>query len=344
MRLPDAFVMTATMAMLCSIACTPDEGDDASAADAGAGGESGGPAGGGGASRIDAADAETPAAFTTTLAELVCLNLTTCCTPTPHPLDTDRCLLTFRTAFSSQSSRWANAWDSAVGLRCLEEAATAASGACLFSNGLDALTTAAPACTAAFELGRGDAAAGEACTTDDDCAPAAGMEVGCDDVCVHEPLSTRAGAGEPCGWTCTEDDRGLECSGSGASTSSGQCYTNDGLRCGGAETCEPLGTAGAPCGGSQDCAAGLYCGDAAICAAQVDVGAPCADLFGEPDAGACASGRCDRDSLTCTPPAAVGEACSRSGECAEGLRCGDDDTCEPVEDVVVGFCADLAGR
>ncbi|MCK6572122.1 hypothetical protein L6V77_13610 [Myxococcota bacterium] len=334
---------TAALAALSTAACTTeDDGTGGSGADAGAGGESGGPAGG--SVTVDATDAETPAAFATTLAALVCQNLTTCCASTPSPLDADRCLFQFRTAFSSQSSRWANAWDPAVGLRCLEEAAAVAAGACLFSDGLDALTTATPACAAAFDLGRGDAAEGEACTTDDDCAPAEGAEVLCEGACVHDPLPVRARAGDACGWTCTEDDRGLECSGSGASESSGQCYTNDGLRCGEAETCEPLGTADARCGSSQDCAAGLHCGDAAACTAQVDVGAPCADLFDEPDAGACRSGRCDATSLTCAPPGAEGEPCERSAACETGLTCGDDDTCKPVEDPLVGFCADLAGR
>jgi len=344
MRIPR--LLQAALAALAMLACMPTKDDGATETDAGAGGAPGTPGGGGGAVAVDPADAETPGAFTTSLAELVCANLTTCCAETPNPVDVDRCRLQFRTVFSSQSSRSAQAWDPAVAQLCLEEASAAAMGACLFAEGLEALTAATPACTATFNLGRGDAAAGEICTEDEDCAEADGNDVYCDDVCVHEPFSVRvrAGAGDACASTCTEDDGATSCSGNGASASSGECYTNDGLRCGETETCEPLGGADAPCGRSADCATGLYCGSAATCTPQVDVGAPCADLFGAPDAGACSSHRCDAVSLTCVPPGVEGEPCEGSAECATGLTCGDGNTCAPREDFMLSLCAELAGR
>jgi hypothetical protein len=342
-RLPRFLGATAAIALALT-ACTAEDDAAPSDADAGPGGSTGGPSGSGGVPAIEPADSETPAAFATTLAELVCLNLTTCCASTPHPVDADRCRLQFRTAFTAQSGRWAQAWEPAVGEACLEQAAAAAGGACLFSEGLDGLEAETPACTTAFALGRGDAGAGEACTNDDDCALADGMEVGCDGgLCVHEPASSRVGAGDPCGWTCTEDGASTECGGNDLSPPPGECYTNDGLRCGEGGTCEPLVTAGGGCQTSQECAAGLYCGADATCTAQGSAGAPCASPFGDADSTTCATGRCDAATLTCGAPAGEGEACQRSSECASGLECDAEGRCVPAADATAALCRDLSG-
>lgn len=167
----------------------------------------------------------------------------------------------------------------------------------------------------------GDKPVGAACTILDpeqgfsDCA----SDLTCSNGECREPCTTLA-AGE----TCVNTD-------GGAFEVLGTCA--DGLYCDytATKSCKPRVPAGGDCFGFDDCVSGLVCSPDNKC------GTPPAE--GEACTGTCADGLVCEASV-CAKAPVEGEPCSMNGECAEGLGCGDSNTCTPLEPLLCDLLVD----
>ncbi len=136
--------------------------------------------------------------------------------------------------------------------------------------------------------------------------------------------------------------------------------------CGG--TLQPRGVVGARCGALLFCATGLQCGASGTCTDACTVDYQCPDNESAGEVGACVAGRCisappaaiaepcvgdsssgcagtgvycHRVTRRCTPQAAAGATCDRTGgydACSSGLHCGPSGTC-----VSSAFCTVFEG-
>jgi hypothetical protein len=190
-------------------------------------------------------------------------------------------------------------------------------------------------------LFRGTVPEGGACTTDQACADIPGVSyVQCDTGVCKRGTNSSAGSevhaklGEPCAYTCEEDEFGLGCSsGSGTTTpqSMAGCYQNDGLYCTKAFVCAPLPKAGESCP-EYVCALDSYC-NGSTCVARTATG-PC------PNYDECLhTSYCDDSTQMCTPLKANGSACNLSDECSSD-HCAED-ACREWSVASASACAGL---
>lgn len=234
-----------------------------------------------------------------------CDGLGSCCSTRMRPFDRASCETSVRGLLEARAAMSENVrFDSAAAAQCLRN-----------------VRAALPTCAGVERepcnrIYAGTVATGAPCQRDAECAPVAGSDTYCLQVC---KAARRAAAGEACVRTCrSEDDCGLLPGEPPADlmsrTTWGECFTEDGLACVGGtcvrapgagaaclanaicdrgfdctnQTCVALPAIGAACIG--DCAPGAYCSLAGVCAAQAAIGAACDD-----DEACSADASCGRD-------------------------------------------------
>jgi hypothetical protein len=190
----------------------------------------------------------------------------------------------------------------------------------------------APVACAGVLASSGTKTPGEACASDDECAPSAEGSVNCATgysgsmtlmQCQVQVMGTLGSA--PC--VGTRDGNVIYFDGNveGVPAKGYICDRADGLRCDGT-ACAAISGIGDYCTSSSDCADGAYCDYAAsTCAALRPVGAACEQFSDE-----CAEGAyCSAATLTCTAGLPAGAACTdsetcRSTSCVNGACLGDE--------------------
>jgi hypothetical protein len=153
--------------------------------------------------------------------------------------------------------------------------------------------------------------------------------------CFVEPPEVHGTLGQGCGMTCTTDGSGETCSMSGSfgsadggsptPTAGVACFTNDGLYCSPAYTCQRIAEVGSACDGTEGCVTTAYCDTTArVCVARGQPGATCSGFTCVDTAFCGAAGVCEAkkaDGQPCTVDAMYPEClgyCSASGVCTSG--------------------------
>lgn len=184
-----------------------------------------------------------------------------------------------------------------------------------------------PQCDSVFGSGGGSAGPGQPCTTDNDCAKAAGGSAICftttnfvdggsssTSTCV-QTQSGMAGQG-PCIGTVQGDVTYFQGSGNGAPPSMGYtCNVANGVSCSSTtQKCTALAATGQPCESDQECVTSDYCAfggtGSSTCQARAAVGAMCGG-----GAQCATTAYCDSSSSTCKALLPDGTACATSEQC-----------------------------
>lgn len=291
------------------------------AASGGTGGSSGPPAAGASGEDVrggTAADVPAADEVAERLAQSYCAALATCCQTSSLPTDRAACQRAFLDVTDPHLVPAPGlVYDPDAALRC--EAALVAFASC--SAPIPGIED---DCARVFS---GERALGEPCTEDRDCAgqpndAECGTVADLGRVCIDTSSSgsTHAALGEPCAGTCTDYGDGSVGCGMTVTGSTpvpegaGNCYTNDGLRCGAGRVCEPLAALGERCTTASDCTPEGTCTDGE-CVPRSELGEPCDDPW-----WVCAAGlRCVGGA--CGAPLEEGEACVGDEDCAAGLEC-----------------------
>ena len=337
-------IAVAAMSVGLAAGCAPGGNDanngsgDAGLGNGGTGGTGGTSGGEGGVQTVQGSPIQSADSFRQQMATVMCSELTACCSEFGVMLSPATC------------DALAEAIGGGEGLEYDPDAA----GDCLATaRTLDGcgLFEMPRVCTTVFI---GTKAPGEACASDDECAPVANGTSSCgfDDVCVAE---VRGAAGDTCAGTCTEGMQGgfesTTCSGGGGQEAdptqpSVNCFTNDGLFCGREGTCAAVAQLNEDCSNGARCADGLDCrsneADARVCQPYPTVGEAC---FGDCDGGYCLRGD---DGSVCTAFVELGGACdpeSFDDPCGPTGACGESSVCEPAsaEDPAAFVCALISG-
>lgn len=236
-------------------------------------------------------------------AAALCDNIGPCCASAGYAYDAAQCKQTMQDLVNGfliePAQRGGAKYDAQAAGECVAWFESAARQ-CSTSN-------APEACDRIFV---GTKAAGEACLDSVECAPVAGAEVDCDGaegqrVCVVEKRGT---LGDACADTCTEDGEGVSCAGTGSSTGTATCWTNDGLHCADG-SCAALAQPGEACSSDSGCVGTAYCAGGS-CQAQLPAGGACAG-----SSRACQTGLYCAADGTCAEKKPAGAACSADDEC-----------------------------
>jgi hypothetical protein len=285
------------------------------------------------------------AEFPAQAAATMCDGLGRCCRSQGFAFDDTACRSAWQTTVASNTpTSTAVAYDANAAGECL-----AALRSVLAACG-DADTVDSDACSRMYV---GSKPAGAACTESEECAAPAdgyaycsesvvamgvdgGVSGGASSVCVVELPTVHGALGQSCSLTCASDASGESCSSSfSASTDGGAsmgaanvaCYTNDGLYCSSAYTCQKLSEVGGSCDGYAGCVSTAYCDSTTnLCAVRGEPGATCSGWLSCVDTAFCgATGVCEAKK-------ADGQPCSISYNECLGY-------CSTARDTGTGTCA-----